>query len=162
MSLEEAPAVADDAAERALADALSDARLATEAELLDGIEQRRLQCNLSLAELDRLSALTFGHSSKALSPARTKSPTARTLFRLLDSLALSIVLVVDGTKAARIASSWRPRREEMVRTRPLSPAVLARAKPHVVAALLRTAKHPKHRDTPAPVFLAALMNGDAP
>jgi hypothetical protein len=141
---------------------LDAAKIATEAELLDAIESRRVQIGLSVATLDRLSGLAFGHSSKALSPARTKRPTVRTLFRLLDALAFSIVLVIDGAKAERMSSQWQPRDEMKVRARPLSPIVIARARPQVVADLLRRASRPRWKDTPAPMFLRALMHEDGP
>jgi hypothetical protein len=138
---------------------LDAAKIATEAELLDAIESRRVQIGLSVATLDQLSGLAVGHASKALSPARTKPPTVRTLFRLLDALAFSIVLVVDGAKAARMGSQWKPRDERYVRQRPLSPIVLRRARPTILAELSRKAARPRWAGIDALTFMRA-MAGD--
>jgi hypothetical protein len=154
MPIEEMPAAPT--AGEAVSKMLDAAKISTEAELLDAIESRRVQIGLSLASFDKLSGLAAGHATKALGPARTKSPSARTLFRLLDSLALSVVLVIDGAKAERISPSWRPRNERKVRQRALSPTTISRARPHVVADLLRRASRSRWKDTPARDFLQAL------
>jgi hypothetical protein len=150
MPLEEAPA--DDAIARVLADA----KIGTEGELLDALEHRRTLINLSLASLDHLSGLTTGHSSKCLSPARTKSPTTGTLFALLDSLALSVVLVVDGAKLERVGSQWMPRHEEWVRRRALSPTALQRARPVILAELARKAARARWAGVDARTFVKAM------
>jgi transcriptional regulator with XRE-family HTH domain len=154
--LDEAPAVT---AGDEVARVLDAAKIATEPELLDAIESRRVQLGLSLASLDRLSGLAVGHASKVLSPARTKPPTVRTLYRLLDAVALSIVLVVDGAKAARISTSWKPRAEEKVRVRELSPTTLRRARPTILAELSRKAARPRWAGIDALTFMRA-MTGD--
>jgi hypothetical protein len=151
LPIEEPPAAADDVARM-----LADAMIADEASLIDAIQARRVEVGISLAELDRLSGLAFGHASKCLSPARAKSPTMKTLQALLDSLALSIVLVIDNAKAARVSPSWQPRDASKVRQRPLSPAVIARAKPHVIAALARQATRPRWANVPARDFMRAM------
>jgi hypothetical protein len=152
LPIEEAPAAADDA----LARLLADARLADEAALLDAVEARRVQIGLSLAALDQLAGLAVGHSSKCLSPARLKRPTTGTLYALLDVLALSVVLVVDGAKASRIAPSWRARDEAHVRQRALSPTTIERARPHVLAELAQKAARPRWANVPAKDFLRAM------
>jgi hypothetical protein len=131
--------------------------LATEGALLDAVEARRVQIGLALADLDQLAGLALGHSSKCLSPARLKRPSTRTLYALLDVLALSVVLVVDGTKAARISPSWRPRDETHVRDRALSPRALERARPAVLAELARKASRPRWKGATARDFLQAMM-----
>jgi transcriptional regulator with XRE-family HTH domain len=156
MPLDEEPPAADDLVSRVLADA----RLGTEAELLDALEARRVQINLSNAELERLAGLTVGHVSKCLSPARSRSPTLRTVDRLMMALGMSWVLLIDPQKVSRISPSWRPRDLSHVRQRALSPTTIARATPHVLAALARRASRPKWKDVPAPMFLRALMQED--
>jgi transcriptional regulator with XRE-family HTH domain len=139
---------------------LADARLSDEAALLDAAEARRVQIGLSLAELDRLSGLTVGHASKCLSPGRTKSPSTRTLYAMLDTLGLSLLALVDGAKVSHMSPSWRPRAENKVRQRALSPVTLQRARPIVLRELLRRARHPRWKDTPAPAFLQAMALED--
>jgi hypothetical protein len=134
--------------------------LATEGALLDAVEARRAQIGLSLADLDRLSNLALGHSSKCLSPARLKRPTTATLYALLDVLALSIVLVVDGTKAARISPSWRARDEMKVRDRALSPRALERTRPVVLAELARKASRPRWKGATARDFVRAMVEAE--
>jgi hypothetical protein len=145
---DEAPAIA------AGTDAIA---LAGEGQLLDAIEARRVQIGLALADLDRLSGLALGHASKVLSPARLKRPSTGTLYALLDALALSIVLVVDPAKAARISPSWRPRDETHVRDRALSPRALERARPVILAELARKASRPRWARMPARDFLRAMV-----
>jgi hypothetical protein len=158
--IEEQPAVAATGDE--IARVLDAAKISTEGQLLDALEHRRTLIGLSLVSLDQLSGLAVGHSSKCLSPARIKSPTTRTLFALLDSLAFSVVLIVDPDKAERVSPSWRPRAEAKVRVCALSPIALQRARPIIVAELARRAARPKWRDVPAPMFLRALLSEDAP
>jgi hypothetical protein len=122
-----------------VARALDTAKISTEGELLDALEHRRTLIGLSVASLDQLSGLAVGHSTKTLGPARIKSPTARTLFRLLDSLALSVVLLVDPSKADRVQAQWRPRHEAKVRVRRPSQLALQRSRPIIVAELTRKA-----------------------
>jgi hypothetical protein len=152
LPLDEAPAIA--AGDAAIA-------LATEGELLDAVEARRTQIGLALADLDRLSGLALGHSSKCLSPARLKCPTTRTLYALLDALALSIVLAVDPAKAARVSPSWRRRDETHVRDRALSPRALERARPVVLAELARKASRQRWKGASARDFVRAMMEADA-
>jgi transcriptional regulator with XRE-family HTH domain len=150
--IEEMPAAPADP----VAQMLDAAKISTEAELLDALEHRRTQIGLSLASFAKLSGLAAGHPGTAIGPARTKSPSARTLYRMLDALALSIVLVVDGAKAERVQPQWRPRDERKVRVRAMSPTTIARAKPHVVSELLRRASRPRWQNTSARDFLRAL------
>jgi hypothetical protein len=145
------------AADDAVARMLADARLATEGELLDAVEARRTQVSLSFADLDRLSDLALGYSSKCLSPAHSKTPTTKTLLALLDALALSVVLVVDGAKAAHKSPSWRPRDETHVRARSLSPKALLRARPVVMSELLRKAARPRWAGVDARTFIKAMV-----
>ena len=136
-------------------------KISAEGELLDALEHRRTLIGLSLVSLDQLSGLASGHSSKCLSPARTKSPTTRTLFALLDSLALSLVLLIDGSKVERISPSWRPRSEAKVREKALSPVALQRARPIVVADLARKASRPRWAGIDARTFLKAMAGEEA-
>jgi hypothetical protein len=153
-SLDQAPAIpADDPITRMLADA----RLSDEGSLLDAVEARRVELGLSLATLDRLAGLAVGHASKCLSPARLKRPSTGTLYALLDALALSVVLLVDPAKAARISPSWRPRNEAKVRDRALSPTALERARPVILAELARKASRPRWASMPARNFLRAVV-----
>jgi hypothetical protein len=144
------------AADDVVAQVLADARLADEAALLDAVDARRVQINLSLAALDQLAGLAVGHASKCLSPARLKRPTTGTLYALLDALALSIVLVVDGTKVSRISPAWRPRDQAHVRQCALSPTTIARARPVVLAELVRRAARPRWANVPAKEFMRAM------
>jgi hypothetical protein len=62
--LDEPPAVtAGDEVARVLAEP----RLSSEPEFLDALEARRVQINLSNADLEQLAGLTVGHASKCLS-----------------------------------------------------------------------------------------------
>jgi hypothetical protein len=140
---------------------LDAAKIATEAELLDALEHRRVQIGLSLASLDQLSRLALGHSTKALGPARQKSPSARTLYRLLDSLAFSIVLVIDGAKVERMQPQWRARNETKVTQRAMSQITISRARPHILAELARRAARPRWAGVDARTFLQAMAGDDA-
>jgi hypothetical protein len=141
----------------AIARLLNDARLTSEAELLDALEHYRTQIGLSLAALDQLSGLAVGHSSKCLSPARTKSPTTRTLFAMLDSLALSVLFIIDPSKLDRVQPRWRRRAEAMVRQRAISATTIARARPHIVAELARRAARPRWANMAACDFMRAMV-----
>jgi hypothetical protein len=125
----------------------------------DALEARRNQLHLSNSTVEKLANLCQGHCTKILGPSREKSPTLKTLDALLETFALSIVLINDPTKAERLPP-WRLRDERKVRTRALSLTTIARAKPHVVSALLRRARHPRWKDTPAPAFLQAMALED--
>jgi hypothetical protein len=117
MNLQVSPAALVEApvppADDAVALALNAAKLSSESALLDAVESRRVQLGLSFKTLDLVAGLAVGHSSKLMSPARIKSPSATTLFSLLDALALSIVLVNDPAKAARISPLWKRRDRRM-------------------------------------------------
>jgi hypothetical protein len=149
---------ADDPVARALADA----KLASEAELLDALEARRVELSLSNATVESLAGLCAGHLTKVAGPARSRSPTLATLDRLMAALGLSFVLVRDPQKIEAARDRWRPRSASKVRVRALSPTTIARARRHVVADLSRKASRPKWRDVPAPMFLRALMQEDGP
>jgi hypothetical protein len=153
--LDEVPAIA--AGDDAIARVLAEARLGTEAELLDAIESRRAQVGISNAVLDQLCGFAVGYASKCLSPARSKRPTTPTLFAMLDALALSVVLVIDPTKAARISPSWKPRDASHVRDRALSAKALERARPVVLAELARKASRPRWAETSAREFMQAMV-----
>jgi hypothetical protein len=150
--LDEAPA-GDSAPARVPAGA----KLSSEGALLDAVEARRAQIGLALADLDRLSGLSFGHASKCLSPARLKRPSTGTLYRLLDALGLSLCLLVDPAKVARISPSWRQRDQWKVRDRALSPRALERARPVVLAELARKAARPRWKGATARDFLQAMV-----
>jgi hypothetical protein len=154
LPLDEAPITAGD---DAIARVLADARLGTEAELLDAIESRRAQVGISNATLDQLCGFAIGYASKCLSPARSKRPTTPTLYALLDALGLSLCLLVDADKVARMSQSWRARDASHVRTRPLSPTTIARARPIVLAELARKAARPRWAEAPAREFLQAMV-----
>jgi hypothetical protein len=156
---DEAPAVATD---DPVARVLADARLSDGAALLDALEARRVELGLSNAapEAAAIPPLCIGHATKTLGPSRQKSPTLATLDRLMAVLGLSFVLVRDPEKIDRVRSRWVPRHMEKVRQRALSLTTIARAKPHVLAALLRRARHPRWKDVPAPAFLQAMAQED--
>jgi hypothetical protein len=93
--------------------------------------------------------------------AKPWAQAARTLYRLLDALALSIVLVVDGAKAERVQPHWRLRNETKVTQRAMSPVTISRARPHILAELARRAARPRWRDMPARDFIQAMVGDDA-
>ena len=156
--LDVAPAVppAADAVD-ALARMLDAAKLSSEQALLDAVRSRRVQLGLSLKNLDLAAGLAAGHASKCTSPARIKSPSTKTLFALLDALALSVVLVHDPSKAERISPTWRRRDESHVRQNPPSPLAVAKSRPAVIAELARKANHARWRTTSASEFMQAMM-----
>jgi hypothetical protein len=141
---------------------LAAARIADGPSLLDALEARRNELGLSNATVEELGGLTSGHLTKIAGPARSRSPTLATLDRLMVVLGLSFVLVRDPEKVERVQSRWRPRAASKVRHRALSATTIARAKPHVLAELARKASRPKWKETPAPMFLRALMQEDGP
>jgi hypothetical protein len=148
--LDEAPAVTDSA--RVV-------RLGNETAVLDEIERHRVAAGLSNTCLEQLAGprMALGHATKLLGPSREKSPRLATVCRMLDALGLSIAIVPDAEKLARVQTRWRRRHEEKVRTRALSPVTVARARPAVVAALARRAAHPRWADVPARDFMRAMM-----
>jgi transcriptional regulator with XRE-family HTH domain len=151
--IEEAPVPPADEVARAL----SAAKLSDEGALLDAIDARRIQLCLSNATLEQISGLAVGHIAKVCGPSRLKSPSAKTLYAVLDAVGLSLVLVIDGAKAARISPSWRQRDASHVRARPPSPVAVAKSRPIVLAELARKASRGRYRTMPAPMFLKALM-----
>jgi transcriptional regulator with XRE-family HTH domain len=160
LPLDEPPTIP--AADDPVAQLLADAKLSSEAEVLDALEARRVQINLSNAELERLAGLTVGHATKCLGPARSRSPTLATVDRLLAATGMSWLFLIDPAKVARVQPLWKPRAASKVRVRELSAITLQRAKPAILAELLRKASRPKWRDMPAPMFLRALMQEDGP
>jgi hypothetical protein len=144
LARDEAPAV------RLLPDAAS---------LLDALEARRVELGLSNATLEQLVGpppMAFGHVTKILGPAREKSPTLRSLDRIMEALGLSFVLVRDAEKIERVQDRWRHRAEARVRHRALSPTTIARARPHIMARLAKRAAHPRWADVPARDFVRAM------
>jgi hypothetical protein len=155
---EEAPAVAasDDVARM-----LADAKLSDGTALLDAIEAKRNELNLSNAAVEKLANLSDGHCTKVLGPSREKSPTLKTLDALLEVLALSIVLVNDPAKAARVQPLWVPRSVSKVRQRQLSPTTIERARPHVLADLARKAARSRWASVDARTFVKAMAGEEA-
>jgi hypothetical protein len=94
--------------------------------------------------------------ASAYPPARLKRPTTGTLYALLDALALSVVLVVDGTKVSRISPAWRQRDQAHVRTRALSLTTIERALPAILAELARRAARPRWAGIDARTFIKAM------
>jgi hypothetical protein len=154
--LDQVPAVADAPADD-VARVLADARLGDEAALLDALEARRVELGLANAAVEELAGLARGHYTKIVGPARSRSPTAAVLDKVMAALGLSLVLLVDPAKVERVQPQWRPRDAAKVRVRQLSATTIARARPQVIHELLRRAARPKWKDTPAPEFLRALM-----
>jgi hypothetical protein len=146
---EPAPTAADEVAR-----ILSDARISDGPALLDALEARRNELHLSNATVEKLANLCEGHCTKILGPSREKSPSLRTLDAILEVFALSIVLVNDPSKAARM-----DRDEMKVRRPPPSPIAIARARPHIVAELARRAARPKWAGVDARTFMRS-MAGD--
>jgi hypothetical protein len=137
--------------------AASDARLADEASLLDAIEARRNELQLSNSMVESLAGLGVGHLTKIAGPSREKSPTLTTLDRAMAVLGLSFVLVLDPSKIELAQSLWRRRAETKVRCRALSPTTISRARPHVVAELARRAVRPRWANMPAREFMETLL-----
>jgi transcriptional regulator with XRE-family HTH domain len=160
VQIDELPPVAEDGG--AFARMLDGAKRGSEQQLLDALDARRVQINLSNAELERAAGLTVGHVSKCMSPSRARSPTLRTLFALLDAVALSVVLVIDPSKVERISPSWRPRDASHVRNRPLSPAVLERARSAIIAELARRASRRRWASVSARDFMRAMVKEARP
>jgi hypothetical protein len=152
--LDEAPAtpVADDVAR-----VLSDARLGDGAELLDALVARRIELGLSNAMVEEAAGLCDGHLTKVLGPSKERSPTLRTLDRVMTVLGLSFVLVVDPSKIERVQSRWRRRDETHVRARQLSQTTIDRARPHVLAELARRAARPRWAGVDAKTFVRAMV-----
>jgi hypothetical protein len=64
-------------------------------------------------------------------------------------LGLSWILVIDSEKVSRAQPSWQRRDASHVRTRPLSPTTIARARPVVLSELMRKASRPRWKDATA-------------
>jgi hypothetical protein len=158
-TIDETPA---DAVGVEVARVLDAAKISTEGELLDALMARRNELNLSNEVVEKLANMCGGHLTKVLGPSKEKSPTLATVHRILMVLGLSIVLVIDPQKVAAVRDGWRPRAAWKARQRQLSPTTIARAQPIVMAELARKASRPKWKDTPAPMFLRALMNEAEP
>jgi hypothetical protein len=151
--VEEQPA---SAAGDQIARILTDARLSDGAALLDALEARRVELGLSNRTCELAAGLCDGHLTKVCGPAREKSPTLVTLDKLLSALGLSIVLVNDPEKIEAVRIRWKPRAEAKVRVRALSSTTVARAKPIIVAELLRRASRPRWAGVDAQTFLKAM------
>jgi hypothetical protein len=151
-ALDEAPVAGDDVVSRVLADA----RLVDEPALLDALEARRVELGLSNKTCELVAGLCDGHLTKVCGPSRERSPTLATLDRLMTVLGLSWVLVVDPSKVDRVQAQWRPRDASHVRQRALSPITIARARPHVLAELSRTASRSRWAGVDARTFIKAL------
>jgi hypothetical protein len=156
--LDEALAVADDPVARIL----SDARIGDGQQLLDALEAKRNELHLSNAAVEKLANLCDGHCTKILGPSREKSPTLRTLDAILEVFALSIVLINDPSKAARVQPLWKVRDASHVRRHQLSSVTISRARPHILAELARRASRPRWAGVNARTFMRALMQEDGP
>jgi hypothetical protein len=154
MPIDEVPVVAagDDVTRM-----LDAAKIADGAALLDALEARRIELNLSNAALEDLAGLSRGFCTKLLGPGRERGrPTLPVVDRLMLALGLSYVLITDPDKLARVQSRWKPRDEAHVRATPLSPTTIRKARPAVLEDLLRRAARRKWRGVPAKDFLKAM------
>jgi hypothetical protein len=154
LPLDEAPAAPVDPVARLLADA----RISDGAALLDALDARRIELGLANTTVEQLAGLCEGHLTKIAGPSRERSPSLRTLDRVMAVLGLSFVLVRDPEKekTARMLPAWRPRDTSHVRARALSATTIARARPHVIADLTRRAARPRWKDATARDFLQAM------
>jgi hypothetical protein len=147
LPLDEAPIAAGDGAiPRVLPD---------ETAVLDAIDSRRVELHLANSTVEQLAGLCVGHLTKICGPSRERSPTLGTITRPLDALGLSITLVTDPSKTARMQPSWRPRNAAQVRQL-LGEVTLQRARPAIVAQLARRASRPRWANVPAKDFMRAM------
>ena len=91
-----APSAADEVAR-----ILSDARITDGAALLDCLEARRNELGLSSRTCELAVGLTDGHWTKVCGPARERSPTLRTLDRMLEALGLLVGALAFGISLSR-------------------------------------------------------------
>jgi hypothetical protein len=153
LPLDEVPIAAGD---DTIARLLAEARLSDGAALLDALEARRGELQLSNATLEGLAGLPTGYLTKLTGPARLKNPTLSTVDRIMAVLGLSWILVIDSEKVSRAQPSWQRRDQAHVRTRQLSPTTIARARPAVMAELVRKASRPRWKGATARDFLQAM------
>jgi DNA-binding phage protein len=150
-TIDEASAVAT--SDDAIARVLSQAKLADETALLSALSARQVELGLSNEALENLAGLCRGHVQKVCGPSRERSPTLRTVDRMLTALGLSIILIRDPEKFDRVTQ--HPRRDEShVRSR-LSAGTIKRARPIIIDELLRRAARRRWRGVPTRDFLRA-------
>jgi hypothetical protein len=73
------------------------------------LRDRAEELNVSRCTLDTISGLTWGHSSKLLSPKPLKKLGAVSLGLMLQSLGLKLVVVEDAESLRRISAKLVPR-----------------------------------------------------
>ncbi len=86
-----------------VARALANAKITGETELLDALQARREQLQMSNSDLESAAGLCSGHVQKVTGPSRERSPSLQTIDKLMGVLGLSFVLIVDPEKVARAA-----------------------------------------------------------
>jgi hypothetical protein len=79
--------------------------------IVSALRARQDQLGLSNHLLDELSGFADGHTDKLLGPSRIKSLGAFTLRTLMDTLAVSFVMIEDMDKVRRMESRWEKRQE---------------------------------------------------
>lgn len=87
------------------------------ADLIEAMCARKAELGLSDAHLDELSGLAKGHSGKVLSPSWTRGIGPVTLGRLLGTLSMKFVAVVDDHEFAQMQAHYQKRVEVYVRPR---------------------------------------------
>jgi DNA-binding phage protein len=155
LPIDEAPAIPS--ADDALTNLLAGARIADGAALIAALEARRTQLGLSNAGLEAAAGLCQGHITKVLGPASKRGPTLRVIDQIMRALGLSFVLIHDPDKIAHAQLAWRPRDETHVRSSQLPASTIARARPTILAEMLRVAVRRKWRGVEARAFIKAQL-----
>jgi hypothetical protein len=151
--IDELPAVTT---EDALARVLRRSKIGNEIELLQALDLRRQQIGMANSTLEERAGLCAGFATKLLGPAKRRSPTLSTVDKLMTALGMSWILVVDPEKTVG-RPSFKRRNESQVRRRKVSSITLQRARPAIMAELMRRAARRKWAGVDARAFLRAML-----
>jgi hypothetical protein len=107
--------------------------------LIDVLAERKAALGLSDEWIEAVGGFSPGHANKMLGPARTKTPSLPSLDILLQLLGLSLVVVDDPVRAARMRDLWLRREEAKVHSNKVGRLTIQRARPFVIRELARAA-----------------------
>jgi len=76
--------------------------------LIEALNERRIELRMSMAEFDDIAELSTGAAAKFLGPSVVKNLGVHTPFKMLNGLALRLVLEIDPERTAEVVELRRP------------------------------------------------------
>ncbi len=108
----------------------------TRDELLDLIRRRRDELGITHETIDHITGWASGYASKVLSPEPLKNLGPKSLFLVLEALALGIArveFVEDAERATKMRSRWVQRLRPQMKPRRTRGALLAERQQQMLA-----------------------------